>query len=49
MNPATIIVFLIVIAVFSAIVISEIKKKKRGGCSCGCSSCAMKDSCHTKE
>ncbi len=25
------------------------KKKGRGGCSFGCSSCAMKDSCHKRK
>lgn len=31
-----------------AAVVSIIKQKKSGGCSCGCQSCAMKDSCHKK-
>ena len=31
-----------------AVVINEIRKKKQGGCSCGCSGCAMRDQCHKK-
>lgn len=51
MSPATIIVLLIVAAVFAAIVISGIKKRKSGntGCSCGCSGCALKGSCHSTD
>lgn len=39
----------IIAAVFAAIVVKGIlnKKKGKGGCSCGCANCAMKDSCHS--
>ncbi len=48
MNAPTIVVALIVAAIFVAIVISEIKKRKSGSgsCSCGCSGCSMSDVCH---
>ncbi|MBQ8028566.1 MAG: FeoB-associated Cys-rich membrane protein [Clostridia bacterium] len=44
----TIIVGAVVAIIFVAIVVNEIKKRKqgKGGCSCGCSGCALKDSCH---
>lgn len=49
-NLATIIVALIILAIVAAIIIVRIRDKKAGksSCSCGCSGCAMKDSCHTK-
>ena len=49
MNAATIVVALLVAAVFVAIVANEIHKRKsgKGFCSCGgCSSCALRGSCH---
>lgn len=48
MNAPTIIVASVVAAVFIAIVINEIRKRKsgKGGCSCGCGGCAMRDTCH---
>ena len=51
MNAPTIIIAAIVAAVFVAIVVNEIKKRKsgRGSCSCGCGSCGMKDICHQKK
>ena len=46
-NLATIIVGAIVFGVFIAIVISQIRKhKKGGGCGCGCSGCSMSGTCH---
>ncbi len=44
----TIIVAAIVAAVFLAIVVTGIRNKKKGksSCSCGCSGCGMKDTCH---
>lgn len=49
MNVPTIIVAAIVAAVFIAIVITDIRRRKKGaGCSCGCGSCAMRDICHEK-
>ena len=51
MNAPTIIVALIVAAVFVAITVNEVKKHKsgRGGCSCGCAHCGMADVCHSKQ
>ncbi|MBQ2971491.1 MAG: FeoB-associated Cys-rich membrane protein [Ruminococcus sp.] len=48
-NLATIIVLLAVILVVGLVVIKMIKDKKAGkkSCSCGCSGCPMKDSCHS--
>lgn len=48
MNWPTIIVAAIVAAIFIAIVISGIRKRRNGsgGCSCGCGGCAMRDACH---
>ncbi len=50
MNLPTIIVLVIVAALFVAIIVNEIVKRKKGkaGCSCGCGGCAMKDVCHDK-
>ena len=50
MNAPTIVVLLIVLAAFVLAVGNEIRKKKKGegGCSCGCSGCAMKGVCHAK-
>lgn len=38
----------VIAAVFAAVVVTGIINKKKGksSCSCGCSGCAMKDSCH---
>ena len=34
---------------FIGIVVREIaKRKKGGGCSCGCGGCAFRDTCHKK-
>ena len=50
MNFATIVVTAIVGVIFVAIVVIEIRNKKKGvhSCSCGgsCSGCAMHGSCH---
>ena len=48
MDWPTIIVAAVVAGIFIAIVVRGIinKKKGKGGCSCGCGGCAMKDSCH---
>ena len=48
MTPATGIVLIIVAAVFLAVIVNEIRKKKQGksSCSCGCSGCPMNDTCH---
>ncbi len=46
MNIPTFLVLLVLATVFVLIVRNEVKNRKNG-CSCGCESCAMKDSCHT--
>ena len=46
-NMGTIAV-LLVLAVMIGLIINKIRKDKKagiGGCGCGCSGCAMKDSC----
>ena len=47
-NIGTVVIALIVIAVITLVVIKLIRDRKKGkpGCSCGCSGCPMKDSCH---
>ncbi|MBQ1257602.1 MAG: FeoB-associated Cys-rich membrane protein [Clostridia bacterium] len=51
MNPATIIVLVLVLSAFVFAVSKEIRKRKNGGCGCsgGCSGCAMRGVCHQKE
>lgn len=51
MNLATIIVLLIVVAVFVGIIAKTIidKKKGKSSCSCGCSGCSMSEICHQKK
>ena len=48
MNAPTIIVASVIAAIFIAIIVSEVVKKKKGksSCSCGCGGCAFRDSCH---
>lgn len=48
MNLPTIIVALVIVGLVTAIIVSEIKKRRSGkhSCSCGCSGCALKDKCH---
>lgn len=50
MNWSTIIIAVIIAAVFIAIVVNAVRSKKKGkhSCSCvgGCSGCAMNGSCH---
>ncbi len=50
-NAGTIIVCAIVAVLFIAVAIKLIRDKKQGktSCSCGCSGCAMRDSCHPKK
>ena len=47
-NIGTMIVLALIVAGAAAVIRSMIKTKKNGGssCSCGCSSCAMSESCH---
>lgn len=44
-------VLLILAVVIGMVIFTMIKNKKEGktSCGCGCSSCAMKDVCHTKD
>mgnify|MGYP003455590645 FL=1 len=51
MNLPTILIGLLILAVFVAIIVQQVRKKKRGesGCSCGCSGCAGSDICHPKQ
>ena len=48
-NGATILIGSVLLGVLVAIVVSLIRKKKRGetSCGCGCSGCAMKELCHS--
>ncbi|MCH5278628.1 MAG: FeoB-associated Cys-rich membrane protein [Christensenellaceae bacterium] len=49
-NIGTIIVCAVLAAVLAAIIIHMVNNKRRGktSCGCGCSNCAMSDSCHKK-
>lgn len=42
----TIIIASVIGIVVIAIIVNEIKKRKSGKCSCGCSECAFKDKCN---
>ena len=50
MNLPTIIVSIIITAIFVLIVIKGIINRKKGksSCSCGCGGCAMSEICHGK-
>ena len=46
-NGGTLAVGIVLLVLLIVIARHVIKEKKRGGgCSCGCSSCAMRDRCH---
>ena len=49
MNPPTVIALIIVALIVIGLIALMIVNKKKGktSCSCGCSNCAFKDSCHT--
>ncbi len=49
MNWQTVVVALIVAAIFISIIVKGIINRKNGksSCSCGCENCGMKDSCHS--
>lgn len=50
MWPTIIISSLIALAVIGIIVNEIVKKKKgKGGCSCNCGGCAMKELCHSEK
>lgn len=48
MNWQSVVVLAAVAALFIAVVVGEILKRRNGkaSCACGCEGCAMKDSCH---
>lgn len=50
-NLPTVIILILVVAVFSAIVIKGILNRKKGksSCGCNCSGCAMKGACHDEK
>ena len=50
-NLATVLIALILVAILAAVIFKMIKDKKEGrsSCGCGCSACAMRDSCHPKK
>ncbi len=50
-NISTIVVALILAAIIGLVVVRMVKRRKngQGGCSCGCSGCAMSDVCHAKK
>ena len=50
-NIVTVIVSLVLLLFIAVALISIIKDKKNGNCSCGssCSGCAMSGSCHKKQ
>ena len=49
MNLPTFIVGAILAIIFAAIIVSSVKRRKNGGCSCGggCGGCQMKGICHS--
>lgn len=53
MNWPTIVIALIIGAIFAAIIIKGIINKKNGksscSCGCGCDGCANSDACHGKK
>lgn len=50
MNVPTILTGLVVLAVFAAIIFSQVRKKKQGdGCGCGCSGCPGAGLCHPEK
>lgn len=50
MNLPTILIGLVVLAVFVAIIVHEARKRKKGaGCGCGCSGCPGAGLCHPEK
>jgi len=49
MNLPTIIIGLIILAAFVAVIVSSVRNRKKGKCTCGgsCGSCGM--NCHKKD
>lgn len=50
-NLGSIIIALVLAVIIALIIIKMLKDKKNGktSCGCGCSGCAMKDSCHSNK
>lgn len=50
-NIATILICAVLAVIVAAIIIGMVRDKKKGksSCGCGCSSCPMSNSCHTKK
>ena len=48
-NAGTIIISILLAAVVILVIAKMIRDKKKGksSCGCGCSGCAMRDTCHT--
>ncbi|MGN0107917.1 MAG: FeoB-associated Cys-rich membrane protein [Hominilimicola sp.] len=46
---ADIIITAVILAIVAAIIINQIRRKKKGQSSCGCSNCSMSDMCHKKK
>ena len=50
-NWLTLVIVVALCGVVTAVIVSMIKKKRKGGslsCGCGCASCPMSGSCHKK-
>ena len=46
MNLPTMIIGLVVLAAFVAVVVHLVRRRKKGGCGCGCSGCPSAGMCH---
>ncbi|MDO5124456.1 MAG: FeoB-associated Cys-rich membrane protein [Eubacteriales bacterium] len=49
-NLGTIIIFVCLAAVITGVVVYLVNNRKKGktSCGCGCSNCALRDTCHSK-
>ena len=50
-NLGTVLVSAVILLILAAITVYEVRKKKsgKGGCSCGCGGCAMRELCHPQK
>ena len=50
-NISTIVIGLVLAAIVAAIILKLVRDKKAGrsSCGCGCSACAMSESCHKSQ
>ena len=50
-NLGSIIIALVLAVIVALIIVKMLRDKKNGksSCGCGCSNCAMKDSCHSNK